>query len=120
MRRSVLATLAALALLAGATWPPPSQAQTPMAPPSDARRSGLDFMSPALQALQRDDSQNPGLLALQDGAALWHSPAGSAQKSCADCHGGANAAPRSMAGVATRYPAWDPGAAAAQIGRAHV
>ena len=63
-------------------------------------------MSPALQTLQRDDSQNPGLLAVQDGAVLWRSRAGSAQKSCADCHGDA---PRSMAGVAARYPAWDPG-----------
>ncbi len=64
-------------------------------------------MSPALQTLQRDDSQNPGLLAVLDGAALWRSPAGSAQKSCADCHGGHSEAPRSMAGVAARYPAWD-------------
>lgn len=61
-------------------------------------------MSPALQTLQRDDSQNPGLLAVQDGAALWRSPAGAAQKSCADCHGDASG---SMAGVAARYPAWD-------------
>ena len=72
----------------------------------DARRSGQHFMSPAVQALQRDDSQNPGMLWVQDGELLWRSPTGSSGKACADCHG---EAPRSMAGVAARYPAWDTG-----------
>ena len=71
---------------------------------ADDRRSGLSFMSPALQALQRDDAQNPGMLWVQDGAALWRAPAGKAGKTCADCHGDAA---ESMAGVAARYPAWD-------------
>lgn len=71
---------------------------------ADDRRSGLSFMSPALQALQRDDALNPALLWVQDGAALWQAPAAKAGKTCADCHGDAAA---SMAGVATRYPAWD-------------
>ena len=70
----------------------------------DTRRSGLDFMSPALQALQRDDAQNPAMLWVQDGQQLWSSPAGASGKRCADCHGDAT---RSMAGVAARYPAWD-------------
>ena len=86
-------------------------ATAPAAP--DPRRSGLAFMSPALQALQRDTSQNPGMLWVQDGAALWRTPppapalprAGApAPKSCADCHGDPA---RSLAGVAARYPAWD-------------
>ena len=84
-------------------------APAPAAP--DPRRSGLDFMSPALQALQRDPTQNPGLLWVQDGAALWRTPApapaqaGAAPpKSCADCHGDPA---RSLPGVAARYPAWD-------------
>ena len=68
------------------------------------RRSGLDFMSPALQALQRDDAQNPAMLWVQDGAALWQTPAGPLAKSCAGCHGDAR---QSMPGVAARYPAWD-------------
>ncbi len=76
----------------------------------DGRRSGLQFMSPALQALQRDDSQNPAMLWVQDGEQLWRTPAGSSGKRCADCHGDA---PRSMAGVAARYPAWDATSAAA-------
>jgi sulfur-oxidizing protein SoxA len=71
---------------------------------AEPRRSGLDFMSPALQALQRDDSQNPAMLWVEDGAALWRTPAGTAAKSCADCHGDAQL---TMAGVAARYPSWD-------------
>jgi len=70
----------------------------------DGRRSGLQFMGPALQALQRDDGQNPAMLWVQDGEQLWRTPAGTAGRHCADCHGDA---PRSMAGVAARYPAWD-------------
>ncbi len=77
-----------------------AQAQTP----KDPRRSGLDFMSPALQALQRDDSQNPAMLWVQDGAALWLAPTGASAKRCADCHGDAA---QSLRGVAARYPAWD-------------
>ena len=71
---------------------------------ADTRHSGLDDMSPALQALQRDDSQNPAFLFVQDGAALWRATAGKAANACADCHGDAA---RSMSGVAARYPAWD-------------
>ena len=81
---------------------PLALAAQPAATP-DARRSGLDFMSPALQALQRDDSQNPALLWVQDGAALWRAATGSAGKSCADCH--ADPA-QTLPGVAARYPAW--------------
>jgi sulfur-oxidizing protein SoxA len=68
------------------------------------RRSGLADMGPALQALQRDDAQNPAMLWVQDGEQLGRTPAGTGGKRCADCHGDA---PRSMAGVAARYPAWD-------------
>jgi L-cysteine S-thiosulfotransferase len=72
--------------------------------PADARRSGLQFMSPALQALQRDDAQNPALLWAADGAALWRDRSNPAGRSCADCHGN-NA--ESIAGAAARHPAWD-------------
>lgn len=71
---------------------------------ADTRRSGLDFMTPALQALQRDDAQNPAMLFVPDGAALWRASAGAAARACADCHG--RDAER-IAGAATRYPAWD-------------
>lgn len=68
------------------------------------RKSGFDIMSPSTQALQNDDSQNPAMLWVKDGEALWNDAAGDAKKSCAGCHG---AAPKSMRGVAARYPAFD-------------
>jgi sulfur-oxidizing protein SoxA len=71
--------------------------------PPDQRRSGLTFMAPDTQAIQNDDTANPGMLWVLDGEALWKSKAGATAKSCADCHGEAS----SMRGVAARYPAFD-------------
>jgi len=59
------------------------------------RLSGFDFMSPATQALQKDDAQNPGFLWLKDGQQRFDS-------SCQRCHTAA-----SLRGVAARYPAMD-------------
>lgn len=73
-------------------------------PQPETRRSGLTFMSPATQAMQRDDTLNPGMLWVKQGEALWQRAAGSKVKSCADCHG---EAPTSMRGAAARYPAFD-------------
>jgi sulfur-oxidizing protein SoxA len=70
-------------------------------PPAE-RRSGFSFMSPENQAIQNDDTANPGMLWVLDGEALWKNKA--AGKSCADCH---NEAGSSMRGVAARYPAFD-------------
>jgi sulfur-oxidizing protein SoxA len=70
---------------------------------SEGRQSGFDLMTPENQAMQRDDTANPGMLWVQDGADLWAAKAGTAGKSCADCHGDAAT---SMQGVAARYPAW--------------
>jgi len=75
----------------------------------EPRRSGLHYMSPALQALQRDDAQNPALLWADDGAALWRDRGNPAGRACADCHGD-NA--QQIAGAAARHPAWDKVAAA--------
>ena len=72
---------------------------------ADSRRPGFDFMGPSTQAMQRDDSQNPAMLWVKDGEALWNTAAGESGKSCASCHGDATA---SMRGVATRHPAFDP------------
>ena len=68
------------------------------------RRSGSTFMAPDTQAMQRDDTSNPGMLWVLDGRMLWDKPAGTADKSCAACHNDARA---SMAGIAAKYPAWD-------------
>jgi sulfur-oxidizing protein SoxA len=69
-----------------------------------ARRSGFDDMSPATQAMQRDDAQNPAMLWVGEGEALWKRRIGRGDKACADCHGDAMA---TMRGVAARHPAWD-------------
>lgn len=73
---------------------------------ADDRRSGADFMSPATQAMQRDDAQNPAMLWIASGEAQWNAAAGSSGKSCAACHGDARS---SMRGVAARFPALDAG-----------
>ena len=59
------------------------------------RLSGLESMSPATQALQRDDAQNPAFLWVKDGQQRF-------EASCARCHSAA-----SLGGVAARYQAWD-------------
>lgn len=81
---------------------PLANAQT--AAPFDSRRSGSEFMSPSTQAMQRDDTQNPGMLWVKDGEALWMRKAGQSDKACVTCHA---AAASSMRGVAARYPAMD-------------
>jgi sulfur-oxidizing protein SoxA len=72
-------------------------------PPSE-RRSGFSFMTPDTQAIQNDDTANPGMLWVLDGEALWKAKAGAAGKACADCH---NDAASGMRGVAARHPAFD-------------
>jgi sulfur-oxidizing protein SoxA len=72
--------------------------------PQSERRSGFSFMAPDTQAMQNDDTNNPGMLWVLDGEALWKRKAGSADKACADCHGDGST---SMKGVAARYPAFD-------------
>jgi sulfur-oxidizing protein SoxA len=99
MRRRAVALLATAALIVAACS---SHNPTPSAP--DTRRPGFDFMTPAVQALQRDDSQNPAMLWVQDGEALWNRAAGPAGRSCASCHGDAR---QSMRGAGARYPRFD-------------
>ncbi|MDB5934934.1 MAG: SoxAX cytochrome complex subunit [Massilia sp.] len=71
----------------------------------DTRKSGFEFMNPSTQAMQRDDTQNPAMLWVGGGEALWQRKAGRSDMSCAGCHGDARA---SMRGVAARFPAFDP------------
>ena len=70
----------------------------------DTRKSGFDFMSASTQAMQRDDSQNPAMLWVGGGEALWQRKAGRSNQSCSGCHGDAKV---SMRGVAAGYPAFD-------------
>jgi sulfur-oxidizing protein SoxA len=89
MIRLVAAFLALVALFAAAV--------------AAEKRSGYDDAGPQTRAMQDDDTANPAFLWIQQGAALWREAAGSAAKSCADCHG----EPASMRGVAARYPVYD-------------
>jgi sulfur-oxidizing protein SoxA len=73
------------------------------------KRSGYHFMARETQAMQNDDLANPGFLWVLEGEELWRKSAGTAGKSCADCHREASI---SMKGVAARYPAF-----AARAGR---
>ena len=72
--------------------------------PEGERKSGFEFMSRETQRMQRDDTLNPGMLWVLDGAARWTRKDGASDKSCADCHG---EAATSMRGVAARYPVYD-------------
>jgi sulfur-oxidizing protein SoxA len=72
--------------------------------PQGERRSGYSFMAPDTQAIQNDDTANPGMLWVLDGEKLWNGKAGAAGKACADCH---NDTRTGMKGVAARYPAFD-------------
>ena len=67
-------------------------------------RSGIEFLAKETRALQADDFANPGMLWVTRGQKLWSESAAANGKSCASCHGDANA---SMKGVATRYPRVD-------------
>ena len=70
----------------------------------EVRRSGYDFASPEIRAMQDDETANPGMLWVLQGESLWARKAGAAARSCQDCHGDAEA---SMKGIAARYPAFD-------------
>lgn len=72
-------------------------------PPAE-RRSGAETMGAETQAMQGDDTINPGMLWVQDGADLWTRTPSTKKPSCAGCHGDAA---QSMRGVAARYPTLD-------------
>src|ERR1700722_16635465 len=96
--RSVRTIIAAILLIATASPLPASEI------PQGERRSGFSFMAPQTQAMQNDDTANPGMLWVLDGEQLWKTMNGATGKACADCHGDAR---ESMKGVAARYPAFD-------------
>jgi L-cysteine S-thiosulfotransferase len=75
----------------------PALAEGPQPP-----KSGVEFQSADVRAMQADDFANPATLWVERGAALWNAPRGEKNVSCAGCHGDAA---QSMKGVAARYPA---------------
>lgn len=72
--------------------------------PYSAMRSGLDFSSTDVQALQADQFANPAQHWLTLGNALWQRGSVANGKSCQSCHGDLATG---MRGVATRYPEID-------------
>ncbi|MCC6778938.1 MAG: sulfur oxidation c-type cytochrome SoxA [Hyphomicrobiales bacterium] len=100
MRRALAALFACA--LAGPHWVVPHAAATEI--PLSERKSGYDQMSRETRTMQDDDTTNPAMLSVLDGEVSWKRKTGSAERSCADCHGDAST---SMRGVAARYPAFD-------------
>lgn len=72
--------------------------------PLDEIISGWHYRTGETRALEADSFENPGMLGVEAGAAMWDKVEGTAGKSCASCHG---AAADSMAGVGANYPKWD-------------
>ena len=64
-------------------------------------QSSYELMSAENKAMQDDPSLNPAMFWVVDGEALWNTPTGQKNVSCASCHGDAR---KSMHGVATQFP----------------
>jgi L-cysteine S-thiosulfotransferase len=67
-------------------------------PSGTARQDGSAYMSEDLKRMQRDDSQNPGMLWVAMGRSQWQQTPSLGVKSCAECH------QAGLKGVAARYP----------------
>lgn len=67
-------------------------------------KSGIEFASADIRAMQADDFANPGMLWVARGEKMWSALAGRSNKSCAACH---QDAASSMKGVSARYPRID-------------
>ena len=66
--------------------------------------SGWLFRTDETQALQMDDFENPGMVAVDKAADQWDVVDGSEGKSCASCH---DDVAESMKGVRAVYPRWN-------------
>lgn len=71
--------------------------------PLDEIISGWHYRTEETRALEADTFQNPGLLAVEAGEAIWNTVEGTEGKSCASCH---NDAAESMKGIGSSYPKW--------------
>jgi sulfur-oxidizing protein SoxA len=72
-------------------------------------KSGYEYIRPETRAMQDDDFENPGLLAVEQGQRLFNDKQSGAGKSCAECHGkdGARLNTKHIA----RYPVYSEDAA---------
>lgn len=70
----------------------------------DGRKSGYMYMTDETRAVQDDDFENPGMLWVENGQALWSKAMGKNGKSCASCHADAE---KDMKGVAPSYPKYN-------------
>ncbi len=100
----VLATAATAVLVAGA-WAGSGFAAGKWGDKQvEDRRSGYTYAQPETRGIQDDDFQNPGMVWVDDGEALWSKVDGKAGKACATCH---EDAAKSMKTVGTSYPKFD-------------
>ena len=93
MRSAPTIAVALLLIAADIAASPLSATEIPQA----QRRSGYSLMTPDTQAIQDDDTANPGMLWVLDGEALWKSKVGAAGKACADCHDDARVSMKDVA-----------------------
>lgn len=67
--------------------------------------SGFYYAKTETKDMQLDDFENPGMLYVEEGEALFNKTAGKADKSCASCHGNVAV---SMKEAGARYPVYYP------------
>lgn len=119
MKRLLVAGVVLAASLAGSgsAWADPvddtleidgvpivTRTAAPEGHPFDELYSGWLFREKETRDLSRDSFENPGMIAVEDGEAMWNTVEGTAGKSCASCHGDAA---ESMKGVGASFPKWD-------------
>jgi len=54
---------------------------------AETAKSGYEYIKPTTRAMQDDDFENPGMLAVEHGKELFNEKQPGASKSCAECHG---------------------------------
>ena len=79
-----------------------TEVKAPEGHPLDTIYSGWRFRSDETQALEADDFENPAMVAVEYAIELWETPAGTSNKSCADCHGGVE----NLKGLRANMPRW--------------
>lgn len=80
------------------------RAPAPDGLPFDTVYSGWLYRESETRDLEKDTFENPGMIGVEHGEALWSTVEGTAGKSCASCHGDAA---ESMKDAGARFPKWD-------------